>query len=642
MAPPPRAGHPAPVRVGPYEILDELGRGGMGVVYRVRGPHGEAALKLLLKADPQTFARFEREQRLLASLGDAEGFVSLLDAGMAPGGAYLVMPLVAGGTLRQKLESGPLGVEETIAIGVVLATALGKAHARGIIHRDVKPENVLFDSSGRALLADLGLAKHFDRSVLGASQSRSQTVHGAVKGSPGYLAPEQLDDSKNVGPPCDVFALGAVLYECLAGRSSFQGDSVIELLAKRKSGILAPLDRPDVPSWLEKVLMRALALDPRNRFPDGASLARALLARGGGARPRTPWLPVALGVGGGALLLAAFLVGLGLGRSTKEPGATAKEPATPREPAPKEPAPAPKPAPEERLPARLRRAGKNVPAADGKEVSLLLYRLPDGSDMEMVALPARTPFIMGTDEGGDPNGREGPRHTRSLEHAAWIGRTHVTWGQYLAWCAATGHQEPTRPRWWNDLPGARSEHPVVMVSWDEAQEYCHWAGLDLPTEAEWECAARGSDGRMWPWGDEWDPGARCNFADASCPVDTIAQAGGKMLLDVFKAKGLEWDRTHSDGFAFTSPVGAFPRGASPVGALDMAGNAWQWCEDAFDARAYARHVAGDTSPASGPTRVNRGCAWDGCAFTCRSSLRSQDPPGARYDNLGFRALLRSP
>src|SRR5262249_18177337 len=146
---PARERHRADVKIGPFEVLGELGRGGMGAVYRVRTPAGrDAALKVLRSADAASFGRFERERGLLASLGEKEGFVGLLEAGASADGAWLLMPLVPGGTLRERLKAGPVGIEERISLGKELAAALGHAHERGIVHRGVKPENVLFTDSG--------------------------------------------------------------------------------------------------------------------------------------------------------------------------------------------------------------------------------------------------------------------------------------------------------------------------------------------------------------------------------------------------------------------------------------------------------------------------------------------------------------
>ncbi len=307
------------MKFGPYEVLGELGRGGMGIVYRVRAPDGrEAALKVLARADPGALARFERERRLLASLGEAEGFVGLLDAGSSPEGVWLVMPFVPGGTLRSKLDRGPLGVAETVALGIELARALGAAHERGIVHRDLKPENVLFSAGGRALLSDLGLAKHFDPLARGASQSVHLTRSGSFTGTAGYMAPEQIEDARSAGPAADVFALGAVLYECLAGRPAFEGATAVELMVSVTSGRVAPIGRPSVPAWLEQVVRRALARSPGERFPDGAWLAHAL-ARGAEARkaPRRSLLLVVLGAVAGGGLLAS--VALALERSWRLP-----------------------------------------------------------------------------------------------------------------------------------------------------------------------------------------------------------------------------------------------------------------------------------------------------------------------------------
>ncbi len=326
------------MRIGGYEVLGELGRGGMGTVYRVRAPGGgEAALKLLRGTDAATFARFERERRLLASLGEESGFVALLEAGATTEGAWLLMAFVPGGTLRQRLEPGPLGVEDTVTLGMELAAALGRAHERGIVHRDVKPENVLFTATGRALVADLGLAKHFDRSGPGGSQSLSLSAWGGLKGTAGYMAPEQCVDASTVGPAADVFALGAVLYECLSGMPAFPCESIVEMVAKASSGTLAPIGREGIPAGLEAIVRRALAPDPSERFADGAALARALGARDGkpAARrgARRLGTPLALGAAVGVGVLLAGIVAFGRATPRHEaPAPSAGAPSSSRPP----------------------------------------------------------------------------------------------------------------------------------------------------------------------------------------------------------------------------------------------------------------------------------------------------------------------
>jgi len=314
------------MQIGPYSIEEEIGRGGMGIVYRARAAAGApVAIKLLKKVEPERLARFDRERRLVAGFAEADGFVPLIDAGVSPAGPYIVMPLVAGGTLRDRLARGPLDVAEAVALGQKLAAALGRAHERGVVHRDLKPENVLFTEEGEPLVADLGLAKHFDRSAPGASQSISLSVTGAIRGTAGYMAPEQMHDAKGVGPEADVFALGAILYECLAWRPAFQGESTIEVVQKVLAGQHEPLRRVrrKVPPPLARTIERAIARDPTARFRDGEAL-RAALAVPLPARRRGPAV-LAL-----ALLLAA-LAGVATFIHRRRPTAT---PTVARPPAP--------------------------------------------------------------------------------------------------------------------------------------------------------------------------------------------------------------------------------------------------------------------------------------------------------------------
>jgi serine/threonine protein kinase len=268
------------VRIGTYEVVRELGRGGMGVVYLARRDDGrDVALKVLLKDSEPARARFEREKRLLAEFGEAEGFVPLIDSGLSGRHPFLVMPLVPGGTLRDRLDRGPLTVDETVALGFALGLALGLAHARGIVHRDLKPDNVLFTADGRPLIADLGVAKHFRTDVDGASRSvLLSTQGGGARGTWGYMPPEQMSDATKVDARADVFSLGVILYECLAGRAPFQGETLTEVCAATATGSYVRLAkaRPDAPAPLARMIERALAPVPEKRFDDGAAFAAAL------------------------------------------------------------------------------------------------------------------------------------------------------------------------------------------------------------------------------------------------------------------------------------------------------------------------------------------------------------------------------
>jgi WD40 repeat protein len=259
--------------VGPYKALEELGAGGAAIVLRAVAPDGREVAVKVLRAGAAAGAveRFTREARLLASLG--EGFVPLLDVGTSSAGVYLVMPLLRGGTLRDRLRRGPLAIEAAVSLTIELARALGRAHRAGVVHRDVKPENVLFDEAGRAWLADLGVALH-----LGAPPQARLSRTGELRGTVGYMAPEQVEDARRVGPPADVFALGAILYEALAGRPAFDGASDLEVLARMADGQREALRaaRPDAPAWLVDVVDAALAQDPAARPADGEALARAL------------------------------------------------------------------------------------------------------------------------------------------------------------------------------------------------------------------------------------------------------------------------------------------------------------------------------------------------------------------------------
>jgi WD40 repeat protein/tRNA A-37 threonylcarbamoyl transferase component Bud32 len=303
------------MRVGPYEVLDVIASGGSSFVARGRAPDGATvAIKLLRRtgfASGETpgdealrAERFDRERRLGAVLGEADGFVPVLDAGASPLGAYLVMPFLDGGTLRDRLKLRPMPIDEVVALGRGLARSLGEAHARGIVHRDLKPENVLFTAAGRALVADLGIAKHFRDDVAGASDSGSLTKSGVICGTYRYMSPEQFEAARDVDARADVFSLGVILYECLAGVPPFDGATPIEIMKRIESGTVVPLSRlrPETPPWLAAVVVRCLSVRPTERFADGRALARTLDERAAAAPLRR-----GLTLSAAVIVLAAFV-----------------------------------------------------------------------------------------------------------------------------------------------------------------------------------------------------------------------------------------------------------------------------------------------------------------------------------------------
>jgi len=261
-------------------------------------------------ADPESLARFERERALATELGIDKGFVPLLASGTSELGPYYVMPFFGSGDLRRRLRLGPLAVEDAIALAIALARALGRAHERGIVHRDLKPENVFFTDDGRPLVADLGLGKR-----VRAASPGSLTASNEVLGTPGYMAPEQAESMRAAGPPADVFALGAILYECLAGARPFAGASFVEVFGRVARGQFPPLAtlRSGVPRAVVRIVERCLDKAPSKRPRDGHALAAELEAARR-SRRRLPGLALA----GLAVLAAGTLVVLAARGSTSK------------------------------------------------------------------------------------------------------------------------------------------------------------------------------------------------------------------------------------------------------------------------------------------------------------------------------------
>jgi serine/threonine-protein kinase len=267
----PAPGGPALAPPG-YEILGELGRGGIGVVYQARDLRLKrlVALKMIRSgglAGPEERQRFQGEAEAVARLAHP-GVVQVFEVGEHGGLPYLALEYLDGGSLAERLRGAPLPAREAAELVGALARAMHAAHERGIVHRDLKPGNVLLSGEGAPKVTDFGLARRLD-------DSAHPTVSGALIGTPSYMAPEQASPGKQVGPAADVYALGAVLYECLTGRPPFQAPTPLDTLMQVVSQEPVPVRRlqPKVPRDLETICLKALAKAPAARYGNAADLA---------------------------------------------------------------------------------------------------------------------------------------------------------------------------------------------------------------------------------------------------------------------------------------------------------------------------------------------------------------------------------
>ncbi|HZU99083.1 MAG TPA: bifunctional serine/threonine-protein kinase/formylglycine-generating enzyme family protein, partial [Planctomycetota bacterium] len=492
-------------RLGPYQIVALLGRGGMGAVFRAVDASGQVvALKVLPgdhAADRRFVERFKREGAAASRIRH-DHITRCHGTGEDRGTLYLALELVSGGSLADRLKAGPLDWREAARFGAEIARALMALHAAGIVHRDLKPANVLVDEKGRAKLTDFGLARDRDADRL--------TRTGELLGTLEFMAPEMAEGGAAVTESADLYCLGATVHCLVTGRPPFPGSGP-ELVMKHINSPAPAASSivPGTPPELDRVLLRLLSKQPQERgSAEQAARELEAVARGevSGSRSRILLAGVALlGVAAVVLALVVFM-----GRTEPTPAPAVVAPVDSRKeavPAPKNPPPWFFQLPEDArpalpLPGELRiddeHPGDYVNPVDG---SVLVY------------VPAGT-FLMGWPEDEMFHDEDGTKDARPVHEvklsAYFIGKYEVSNAQFARYAAATkvvtlaevrkrgflnhGGPEslPQEGATWRNPRGLKrygDEDPVVQITWEEAKRYAAWARLRLPTEAEWERAA---------------------------------------------------------------------------------------------------------------------------------------------------------
>ncbi len=664
--------------VSHYHILEQLGQGGMATVYTAFDVRLErkVAIKVIRRdAFPPSILdnilkRFENEAKALAKLNHPN-IVGVIDYGSHERAPYLVMPFIPSGTLKEKFDQ-PIHYSIASQILAPIARALAYAHDHKIIHRDVKPSNILITESGEPVLTDFGIAK-----VLEEVDSNTLTGTGMGLGTPEYMAPEQWHGKAE--PSSDQYALGVIFFELITGKKPFSADTPIAVMLKQATEALPDprLYIPELPEEVKLVLVKMLSKDPQNRFDSMQLLAKTLArlaipeqetsdqtavrktqpisksnhedvntfyevpeeqtqnvddlekieqpssmkkdstvesdeklsesaiatqidfppmdisqvkqessSMNESARPskrKTKSRLKAL-IGFGVLIITAVVV-LVIIQITKPNTSTTVDEQT-----------------NSVSTGSMEDVMPDTNTTNSEISELDTVRISEVDGMEMIYIPAGT-FLMGNG-GIYAQINEKPPHEVYLD-GFWIDKYEVT-NEQFAQCVQAGSCTST---YYNDpnLPDF-SKHPVVYLSWNKAKEYCQWAGRRLPTEAQWEKAARNNDTRIYPWGNEEPTVFNTNF-NKNIGEKTVA-------------------------------IGSYPTWMSPYGVLDMAGNVAEWVLDWYAEDYYASQTEWNNpqGPLDGEMKVLRGGSWNDNNDGIRSSFRAKADPSVGLSFTGVRCV----
>jgi serine/threonine-protein kinase len=589
-----------------FQLIKRVGRGGMGNVYRARQLSVDriVAVKVLrpdLARNTSFIGRFKEEARSAARLNHPN-IVQAIDSGEEGGYYYFAMEYVDGETLhRLMLREGVLDEKRALKIALDVTRALEHAMTQGIVHRDIKPGNIMLSRDGVTKLCDLGLAR--------ARDEEEGTSLGAAVGTPYYISPEQAMGRMDVDGRSDIYSLGATLFRAVVGQPAFNAPTKAEILEKHVHSPLPwPADHnPALSDGICYLIAKMMAKKPEERYQTPSELAEDIERVQRGEAPKSAVVelevpPMRLSA---EERKATAMTDVRLRKKRR----TIRQLVDVREAMDRVSV-------EQSVPShavvRLLRGNLDEAKAEtflkygvlllserrfqparrefhlaaqlGADVSAYMAKLDAlGAPQGAVYVPGG-PFVSGPPDAAA--GKELP--------AFYIDVNLVTNRKYHDFMRATGAPPPGH---WisRDLPEGQEEHPVVNVTWDEARAYAQWTGKRLPTADEWEKAARGTDGRAYPWGNNFDP-LCCNTSEAGIGETTVA--------------------------------GRFARGISPYGCHDMFGNVLQWCED-----------AAALSPEDPEGRVVRGVSFEmaGAEAGCwRREIRKRS---RRSRKCGFRCAL---
>jgi formylglycine-generating enzyme required for sulfatase activity len=588
-----------------YRIFSLLGQGGFGAVYRAWDLNMDRprALKENLDISPEAQRQFKRESQILDIISHPN-LPKVIDHFVVPGqGQYLVMEYIEGEDLQDKLDKrgSPFPENKVIPWIEQICDAVQYLHNQvpPIIHRDIKPANIKITPQGRAVLVDFGIAKVYDPIL--------KTTVGARAVTPGYSPPEQYGQGRT-DTRADIYALGSTLYTLLTGIAS--PDSVDIMTGRQPPPTPVSSLNPSVSPYINTAITRAMHLVDKQRFQTVSELKASLSAK----PPEISSIPIAtqavtssisahqypkpksqsipkwlIWTAGLFILVLVIIIGFqSIQSPVEEAVITIIAQGT-------------KPLPTSQLSETPEPSIAAPSSTNEPQPVIITTQISPLDGMVLVYVPEGE-FEMGSEFGND---NEKPVHM-VYQQAFWLDQTVITNALYQH-CVEVGECSlPSDTDYYFDE--FYWEHPVVYVSWDDAQTYCRWADRRLPTEAEWEKAARGAMvGKIYPWGNEspvCTPGALYGAQSSRCGEGTV-------------------------------PVKTF--GFNSFGLYDLAGNVWEWVADWYDV--YPNGVPDSDLNFGEKYRVIRGGSFYDDLSDIRTGLRDWGNPVDRVDNIGFRCAL---